>query len=1045
MTSKRKRTRKYWRRHRKLLKQCANINLDKEISVPRPFVTLSIAGKEIKGLLDTGASVSILGKGCVELLESANLKYRQVQGAGVTTADGSKNPIIGYITLLVTYNNMTKPIQFFLVPSLDSDLFLGVDFWARFGIAPHIIPCISELIYSNPNKHVLSPQQQLELDQIIDSFPSFHIQGLGKTNLLEHHIDVGNSSPIKQKYYPVSPAIQDQLNEKIDDMLKNGIIEESNSSWSSPVVLIRKPNGKSRLCLDSRKVNQVTKKDAYPLPHIDGLLGRLKNTKYITSLDLKDAFWQIPLAEQSRDKTAFTVPGRPLYQFRVMPFGLCNAPQTMCRLMHRVIPNQYHDRIFVYLDDLLIVSETFEEHVNLLKMVAKLLKSANLTINIEKSHFALRETKYLGFLVGEDGLRVDPEKVTAINNFPVPISVKQVRRFLGVAGWYRRFIPNFSSITTPISDLLKKQNVKFHWSQEAQEAFEKLKLLMSSAPVLANPDYSKHFFIRCDASNLGLGSVLYQLSEEGDECPIAFLSQKLNQAQKNYCTTELECLAALVSVQKFRPYIEGHAFTIITDHASLKWLMNQKDLNGRLARWSLKLQAFDFNIQHVKGVENVVPDALSRVYTETLDEMLHYFPLIVNVVDLEHDAFNDVDYVNFRTKIESDPAKFWAFRVHENRIYIRLDPKPNDLLSDLSIYKLWVPQPLREMIMSENHDDPIASHCGFRKTIERIKKIYYWPRMVAEVKAFVANCDLCKEIKPSNQVLRPPMATAYVADRPFQKIFVDLLGPYPRSSNNKTVILVVLDQLTKFVLLKTFPKANASKIIDYLKNEIFHVYGVAEVVHTDNGSQFVSREFQSLLSEFGIRHFKTAVYSPQSNASERVNRSILSAIRAYVKSKHTLWDKFLPEIGNALRNCHHESIGVTPHFALFGYHKIHHGDTYKLLREIKSVGEGEMNLELPHHTRLSLIHSDIQNELKKAYEKGSKVYNLRSRPIEFSPGQKVFVRLHPLSDATKKFSAKFSPKFKKAFVLERSGKVNYVLSDEKGNKLGTFHAKDIKL
>lgn len=308
---------------------------------------------------------------------------------------------------------------------------------------------------------------------------------------------------------------------------------------------------------------------------------------------MKDAFWQIPLDIKSRDKTAFVVPGRPLCQFTVLPFGLCNSPQTMCRLMHRVIPHELHERVFVYLDDLLITSATFDEHIELLKKVACLLTEAGLTINVEKSKFLLKQIKYLGYVVGDGCLKVDPEKVQAIKDFPQPTTVRHIRRFLGMTGWFNRFIPNYAIICAPMTDLLKKK-CKLQWNEKAELAFQQLKTALTSAPVLVNPDFSKTFFIQCDACTTGIGGVLFQKADNDSEHPIAFFSKKLNSAQRNYSITELECFAVIMSIKKFRPYIEGYSFVIITDHASLKWLMSQKDLAGRLARWSLKLQGYDF-------------------------------------------------------------------------------------------------------------------------------------------------------------------------------------------------------------------------------------------------------------------------------------------------------------------------------------------------------------------------------------------------------------------------------------------------------------------
>lgn len=1056
LLKQRQRVKRYFDARRRIFNDCVSTLIDtshcNEIvglspdNDPRPHVSLTIANKTFSALLDSGATVSIFGKGSIEFLDKNGLKWKKMRSF-VRTADGTSNEVMGYLSLPITFNGQTSEMNFIVAPSLTDELYLGIDFWNRF----HIVPFIVNELKVDPtgketNSHNLTEGQGIEVKEVIASFPSFETRGLGRTSMIEHKIDIGESPPIKQRHYAISPAKRQELYEEIDRMLELDIIEECEmSAWSSPVVCVKKSNGKVRMCIDSRKLNKVTKKDAYPLPLIDGLLGRLSETRFISSLDLKDAFWQIPLAAESRDKTAFVVPGRPLYQFKVMPFGLCNAPQTMSRLMDKVIPHRLHDKIFVYLDDLLIISASYEEHIYLLRFVSKMLSDAGLTINVEKSHFLLREIKYLGFLVGEKGLRVDPGKVEAIVNFPAPRTTKQTRRFLGMASWYRRFIEMFSDITAPITDLLKKGK-KFVWTSEANDAFEKLKILLSTAPVLITPDYTRRFYIRCDASTQGLGGVLFQKSDSGDEMPISFMSVKLNQAQKNYTTTELECLAAVISVKKFRPYVEGHDFTLITDHASLKWLMSLKDLSGRLARWSLLLQSFNFEIEHQKGALNVVPDALSRIYCDSLEEFEESLSdmNVVSTIRFESLNFeNDPDYVEFRTKIELNASQYPIFRIRDGRVFIRREPRMNENLSDSTVWKLWIPKSMSEFVIKQLHDNPLYSHGGIKKTLYRLQQFYFWPRMLFDVKNFVMKCEICKTTKAPNQILRPPMGTPFLSERPFQRIYIDLLGPYPRSKSGKTMIIIVVDQLTKFLILKTIAKATASKIVSCLREDVFMVFGVPEIVHSDNGGQFISKEFKVLLNEFGVKHMRTPVYSPQSNASERVNRSILAAIRAYVDMKHREWDKYLPEIGCALRSAFHESIGFSPHYSLFGYKKIDHGDAYDLLRAIDCVGEGELET-LSTTDSLKIVHDNIRINLRKSSDKNKQTYDLRSRTVSFDPGQKVFVRQHPLSDASKNFSAKLAPKFSPAYILCKSGTASYIVSDEKGKVLGTYHGKDIK-
>lgn len=361
----------------------------------------------------------------------------------------------------------------------------------------------------------LTPAQRHQLNAIIALFPNFEQQGLGRTSLIEHYIDVGDSKPIKQRFYPVSPAVEKLMFAEIDRMLSLGVIEPSQSPWSSPMRLVIKPN-KVRLCLDARKINSVTRKDAYPLPSIEGIFSRIPKVNIISKLDLKDAYWQIGLADSAKPLTAFTIPGRPLYQFTVMPFGLCNAPSTMCRLIDEIIPPDLRHSVFGYLDDLIIVSEDFPSHIAILVRVAEQFRKANLTLNISKSKFCVTRVQYLGYVLGNGGISTDPEKVSAIVNWPVPRTIRQVRGFLGLAGWYRRFVENFSSVVFPITEVLSKKN-KFCWTPEANAAFEKIKQLLTTAPVLVNPNFSKKFFLHCDASNYGIGAVLVQLDEQGNE------------------------------------------------------------------------------------------------------------------------------------------------------------------------------------------------------------------------------------------------------------------------------------------------------------------------------------------------------------------------------------------------------------------------------------------------------------------------------------------------------------------------------------------------
>lgn len=973
-------------------------------------------------------------------MQQLGLRIRPIKHTPVHLADGSPQTVIGFVEVRVKYLTKDVALQLFIIPSLSQELYLGIDFWNKVGLAPMLV---EELSIAEPNSvapmmHELTNDEKTALDNIKSEFLSSAVVGLGKTTLLKHKIDTGDTEPIKQRHHMVSHAIQKILHAEVDTMLERGVIEESASPWCSPVLLVKKANGKLRFCLDCRAVNKATKKDAYPMPIIESIFASLQETHFITSLDLKDAYWQVELDKESREKTAFVVPGRPLYQFRRMPFGLCNAPQTMCRLMDRVIPSHLREFVFVYLDDLLVVSKTFEQHLDRLSIVAKCLREANLTLNIEKSSFCMREVKYLGHIVGNGCIKPDPTKVDAVENFPVPRTVRQVRRFLGMCGWYARYISGFAGIAAPLTDLLKKMD-RFTWTEQAKTAFETLKRCLISAPVLTHPDFSKPYCIQSDASNTGIGGVLFQIDDDGAEHPIAYMSRKLNSAQRNYSVTELECLAAVESLKKFRGYVEGMPFKIITDHASLKWLMTQKELSGRLARWSMMLQGFNFTMEHRKGSENTVPDALSRVHVDEIT--------VNNAasVDLDHEAFNSPAYEKLKTDFRENKSRFPDLEIRGMHLYIRTRATKNIGDGARYTWRLWIPDTLVNSVIASAHDPPLSAHSGIGKTLEKLKRTFYWPKMIDSVVSYVKKCTICKESKAPNVILRPQMGKQISVERPWQRLYIDLLGPYPRSKLGNTSLLIVLDQFSKFVMLKPLKKATALEIVRFLEANIFHVFSVPESMWSDNGVQFLSKEFQALMNKYQITHITTATHSPQSNASERVNRSILAAVRSYITTQHDTWDEHISAISSALRNNSHDSTGQTPHYLVFGQQFIQHGSCYRLLRELEMLPDDAVDVLPPEDFRI-LIHEDVRKRLRAAYQRHERTYNTRTRNIVFREGQEVFRRNFQLSDFEKGINAKLGKQWVKARITKRVGNAMYELEDMAGKALKVaYHAKDLKM
>lgn len=1008
----------------------------------RLYAEVIFLGKKELGLLDTGANISCIGDNLATNDYSSIPGFQKIK-SNVMTADGKAQKVVGKLEIEMNYKNLVKQITLYVVPTLNQKLILGLDFWRSFGLIHNVV---SGLTMTNKENKIsnntdsqffpLSISQQQQLEIVKSLFPNFETQGLGRTSLIKHRIDVGDARPIKQRFYPVSPAVEKLMFEEVDRMQKLGVIEPSNSAWSSPMRMVVKP-GKVRLCLDARKVNVVTKKDAYPLPNIGGIFARLPKANIISKIDLKDAYWQIELDPESKPLTAFTIPGRPLYQFTVMPFGLCNAPQTMCRLMDDIIPPDLKHCIFGYLDDVCVVSDTFETHLSLLVRLAEQFKKANLTLNLNKSKFCVTQVNYLGYVIGNGGIATDPEKIESIINWPTPKTLKQVRGFLGLTGWYRRFIENFADVTHPITNVLTKKR-KFEWTNEAAEAFNKIKMLLTSAPVLRNPDFTKKFFVHCDASDFGIGAVLVQLDAEKNEYPIAFMSRKLNTAQRNYSVTEKECLAAIEAIDKFRCYIELQEFEVITDHSSLVWLMRQPNLKGKLARWALKLQSYKFSISHRKGKDHIVPDALSRMHESEICSL----ELIGPEIDLESPHFLDPAYLKLKKNFLFNQNRFPDIKIIDRYIYIRTSFANGNKNEEENSWKLWIPEALRQSILNRSHDSVIAAHGGMAKTLELIRRYFYWPRLVSDVREYVRNCEVCKKTKATNTIMKPEMGKMATSVRPFQRIYIDILGPYPRSKKGFIGLLIVLDHFSKYHWLCPLKKFTSALIIKFLENQVFHYHGVPETVISDNGSQFRANDFNAFLTRYGINHSYTAFYSPQSNASERVNRSIIAAIRAYIKKDHREWDENVSPISCALRNAVHSSIKVSPYHALYGFDMITHGSSYKLMRSIESLEEPVTNLE--RDDKLMLLRNQIKESIRQAYETNVKTYNLRARPIQFYNGQVVYRRNFAQSDATKGFNSKLSPIFVKATVKQKLGNCYYVLEDIEGRGSGTYHAKDIK-
>lgn len=1014
----------------------------------RPRLVVEICGAKWSALVDTGACWSHIGDRLAATLRAK--KIVPTSSGKVRLANGKCVKTCGNFTFpLTTRNGQRWTIDASHLPPLQSDLILGMNSMIKMQAVidtEHRVVSLGEeedgigkvsdeaptTPSAKPDLCLLSSDEHERLEKFLEEEFSRFSTCARVTQVGQHHIRLTDTTPIKQRHRPLNPAMQAVANRELDEMLEKGVVEPSESPYSSPIVLIPKKDGSYRFCVDYRAINQVSQKDAYPLPQIPAILDKLRDTKYVSSLDLRHGYWQIPLTNASKPITAFTVPGRGLYQFTVMPFGLHAAPSTFQRVLDQVIgPEVERSAAYAYLDDIVVLGGTFDEHLDNLRRIFDRLRRANFRLNREKCRFAQDEVTYLGHTVNQTGLHTSPDKVEAISKFAAPRSRTELRRFLGMVSWYRRFIQDFSTTAEPLNRLLQKKR-SWSWTDEQQDSFEKLKKALTEAPILNGPDFEAPFFLQTDASDYGLGACLFQ-KIQGQDSVVAFASRSLNTAEKKYSATEKECLAIVYGVEKMRPYLEGYHFTVLSDHQSLKWLHNLKNPSGRLARWVMRLQQYDFHVEYRKGALNQVADALSREPVEPAPQE--------ECLAIEEVLPPCKWYDRLRRNVEANPGEFPEYSIQEGRLFRHIWHRTD--LKDTHEREAWkqcVPVPLRVALIRENHDEPTAGHAGIAKTISRLARKYYWPGMFRDVARYVRGCETCLRYKASQQQTPGQMKTR-CASGPFSTLCMDLVGPLPRSKKGYVYLLVMQDRFTKWVEVQALRKATTKTVGDALREKIIMRYGSPRAILTDGGPQFVSKEFRDLLSLYGIRKLEIAPYSPQANPVERMNRVIKTAIAQYCENVHENWDQYLNELTFAFNSVPHTSTGFSPAYLNLGreidlpsktMQDPVEGSEESIEQRTKDLGKITEMYELVK--LIQLQHSEQQ----------AKYYNRQRRDWRPEVGTYVMLKTHPLSSAVKKFSGKLAPKYSGPFLVEEHLAPQVMRLVDNQARSFQAHVKDLK-
>ena len=898
---------------------------------------------------------------------------------------------------------------------------------------------------SDEGRH-LTDGQKAQVDQLLIAHEDAFRKTGPPVKQVEHHIVTSDNPPISNPPYRLTPAKKAIMREEIDKMLAEDIVEECKSPWAAPVVLVTKSDGSVRFCIDYRQLNAITVPDTYPLPRIDDLLHATNGAAYLTTMDLRAGYWQIGVCGKDRSKTSFITPFGT-YQFKRMPFGLRNAPATFQRLIDRVRTSLGEVNLLAYLDDLIVLSATFEDHIADLAATLKQLHLFGLRINRGKCHFCCEEVKYLGHRLTKAGISTDPDKVIAIQRMAEPRNMKQVQTFLQTCSWYRRFVPQFAKIAKPLSDLTKK-TFPWTWERKQQEAFENLKTLLISAPILRQADVEKPFSIKTDASNYALGAVLVQ-GEGENEHPVEYASRLLSSAERNYSTTEREALAVVWAANKFRGYIEGAEVTIITDHQALRWLMTLKSPTGRLARWALSLQPYNLTIKYIPGRTNVVADTLSR--PPMCEDATALFNITVDFPrrGAENIRAEQLKDPSIRTIIEcferpqaNEDLHFWT-----KKGYLQLHGVlyRYSQLTESEEAQLVVPKHEQTKILNAYHDDPTAGHYGVQGTLQRIALRYYWPNMYKTIKNYIKECLECQRYKATNLKPAGLVQTSPMNQR-FETISFDLFGPLPPTTDGKTWVFIVEDVATKWVELFALERATAENCAQVLIDEIFLRYGTPRRMISDNGTQFVTAVMQQISYCMEITHSFTPVYHPEANPVERKNRDLKPRLAILVKDDHTRWAENLPAIRFALNTAYNENVGHTSAYLTFGRQLRSPDDVNNDLREI-IVSENFVPEITPRLLRLAdtLKRARDIRDVRQDKQKQQTDKSRRPSP-DYQPGDHVLIQTHMLSQTKRKVSAKFAPRRDGPYViLQRHGATSYEVAaiDKPNAPLGIYHTSAI--
>ncbi|UYV63691.1 hypothetical protein LAZ67_2005321, partial [Cordylochernes scorpioides] len=848
-------------------------------------ISVEVNGIPAQAFVDTGATVSIINW---RLFKRTRLQLQPNSDIHISQADGVTRTC-GSLQTKVRIDKLIKPVTLHVMKNFKYPLLIGLDVASLFNL---LIDVRDKTIYTKfdglQNPILVNHLEEIrehELKKLLEHNRNVfcqHAIDLGKV-AIQHKIITKSEQPISLRPYRRPLKEYEEIAEQVKELLEHKLIRTSDSPWAFPVVMVPKKDGNKRMCIDYRRLNEITLDYRQPLPHIQDMFDRLHGSRFFSTLDVAWGYWQIEMDPQSIQKTAF-VTNDGHYEFLVMPFDLKNAASTFQSIIQHILGELLWKGTCSFQDDILVYTKTWQEHIELLSKVFDKLRQYNMKLKLSKCIFGRTEVKYLGHIISHNQLKPDPGKVKSIQDFPRPDTVKKVRQSMGLANYYRKFVKDFSKISFPLVRLTRK-NQPFIWNEEVEESFAKLKMALSTKPVLAiyNPDYPSKVYT--DASKYGIGAILTQIGPDNEEHVIAYYSKTLQPHQENYSAYEMECLAVIQATDHFHVYIENQPFEIITDHAALQWLFTMKKPKPKYFRWILSLSSKSCNIVHRSGKQKTHVDALSRLP-------------VVNIATQElqeHQQNSDLSFLK-------------NSHTHDGVVMIK----------QKGVFKAVVPNSLTKKILEEYHDS--LSHPSITKTCKLITQCYWWKGITTDIKNYVRSCKSCQLVKVRHEPTLGEMITPTSNIQPLQMIGCDTIVLGTAAANTKhKFIQVFVDHATRY--LWAYPTiTNTAQAVTQCLDKIIKSVNSINTILTDNGKNFISKEFNKFLSLQGIKHTYTSPYHPQCNGiCEKLNDTIMTKLRiAVLEEPRCKWSTLLPQVVKNYNSTPHDVTGFSPLFLMYG-------------------------------------------------------------------------------------------------------------------------------